>query len=141
MSSSSSTSSSSSSTSRLFVEVTKKVTPGQTGFRLQMWISKHSPEIPEELFVYQKISPPPGNDYPEDMWAHIASYADIAAYPLHAPDDYTPFFRKNGLDLAFKTRAALEDTWSISKAHLRFTVEDISRILGLPPAEVIEVIL
>ena len=93
------------------------------------------------MYVYQKISPPPGCDYPEDMWVHIASYADVAAYPIDAPDEYTPFFRLNGADLLYKTRAALEDTWSISKAHLQFTVEDYTRLLGLPAPEILEVTL
>lgn len=120
------------------LQVTKRVTAAddQGGVRLQMWISGASPEIPPELFVYQHIGNVPKADYPLDQFVHIASYADIAAFPTEAPDTYAPFFRHNGADLTFPTRGLLERTWELCKAHLKLTVEDITRVDGLPPAEI-----
>ena len=119
------------------LQVTKRVTnvDDQGMVRLQMWVSGATPEIPCELFVYQHIGNVPKADYPLDQFVHIASYADIAAFPTEKPDAYAPYFRKNGADLTFQTRPLLEKTWELCKAHLKLTVEDITRIDGLPAAE------
>jgi hypothetical protein len=120
------------------LQVTKRVAVvGDQGMvRLQMWISAASPEIPPELFVFQRIGTVPRADFPTDQFVHIASYADIAAFPIGAPDIYAPYFRQNGADLTFPTRGLLEQTWELCRAHLQLTVEDITRIDGLPPAEI-----
>jgi hypothetical protein len=119
------------------IQVTKRVTAsGDQGMvRLQAWVSAGTPEVPPELFVYQRIGTVPKADFPSDQFVHIASYADIVAFPVTEPDSYAPYFRKNGVDLIFPTRALLEKTWELCRAHLKLTIEDITRIDGLPPME------
>lgn len=119
------------------IVVVKQVTPVDTegSFKLRVWIRETTHGIPADLMVYQHIPPVPSMDYPQDQWVHIASYADLAMYPVDAPDCYTPFFRKYYFDLTFPVRPALEACWSLCRQHLQLTVEDYTRINGLPPAE------
>jgi len=120
------------------IQITKRVSvvDEEGGVRLRLWVSGATGGIPPTLFVYQLLPNVPKSEFPRHEFVHIASYADIAAFPENSPDAYAPFFRKNGMDLTFKTRALLEDTWNLCKAHLKLTVEDITRIDGLPPAEI-----
>ena len=126
------------------LQVSKRVlnVADQGMVRLQMWISGVSPEIPPELFVWQHIGAVPKAEFAPDRFVHIASYADLAAFPVNAPDTYAPYFRLTYADLTFPSRPLLERTWNLCREHLQLTVEDITRIDGLPPAniEIIEVV-
>jgi hypothetical protein len=110
----------------------------QGSHRLQVWVSETSDDIPGRIFVYQKYpSVPFYDEQPEDIFVHVASFADLAAFPIDAPDDRSPFFRLHYYDILFDTLALLEETWEITVAHARLLAEDVNRVLKLPPIELI----
>ena len=108
-------------------------------YRLRIWVSRVTNEIPYKVFVYQHLPyMPDDTDERTDLFVHVASYADLLAFPEDAPDDYSPFFRAYYLDLTMRNTALLAETWTLIKAHTRLLVEDYVRIHHLPPAEIEE---
>ena len=147
-SSSNSTSSASSSSSSSegprapYVVLTKRITlvDEENGtHRMQVWVSEVSDDIPYKILVYQKYpSVPDYTEQPEDIFVHVASFADLAAFPVDEPDGRSPYYRMYYYDILFDTLVLLEECWEITVAHVQLLVEDIARVAGLPPIEVIE---
>jgi hypothetical protein len=118
------------------VEITRRVDTTEDGsFRLRIWVSKTSHNIPSELFVFQKVPKVPFSNIPEDWFVHIPTYSDVITLPVGAPEK-EPFFRKNGVDVTFQSRAILEEKWIRMKRHIQILIEDIVRLNKLPPIEV-----
>jgi hypothetical protein len=119
------------------ITVSKRVDVTEEGkHRLRIWVSETSHNIPPEIFVYQKIPTVPFLNMPEDHFVHIATYSDILDKPPGAPDVGNPFYRLGQVDLAFISRAKLEEKWMRMEHHIQHTIEDIVRLNKLPPAEV-----
>jgi hypothetical protein len=145
-SSTSSVSSSSSSSSQApqppYIILNKRVTlvdEEEGTHRLQVWVHEVSDGIPGKIMVYQKYpSVPDYTEQPEDIFVHVASFADLAAFPPDVPDDRSPFYRKYYYDILFDALPALEDCWDLTVAHTKLLVEDVHRVLSLPPVSVIE---
>jgi hypothetical protein len=123
-----------------FIELSKRVSvlPNER-WRLQVWVSKTSNNIPGEVFVYQRIPKVPTNPQPQDQFVHVASYADINDFPTENPEDDSPFFRLYYFDVTFRSLAVLNQKWVIVKKQITQTVEDIVRLNNLPPVTVEEV--
>jgi hypothetical protein len=102
--------------------------------RLRVWVSEASNNLPAEIFVYQKIPPVPKTEEAqlEEIFVHIASYADILDFPVDCPSEETPFFRLHYIDLSFTSLALLDEKWSMMKKMINHTVEDIVRLNNLP---------
>lgn len=141
--SSATSSSSSSSAARTtpFIVLNKRVilVDEENGtYRLQVWVSEASDDIPGKIFVYQKYPAVP--DYTEQLeniFVHVASFADLAAFPPDTPDNRSPFYRMYYYDILFDTLPLLEETWDITVEHTKILVADVHRVLNLPPIEVI----
>lgn len=150
MSSSSSTASSSSSSSsssgeerrQPYIELTRRVTlvdEEEGTHRLQVWVSEASDDIPGKIFVYQRYpNVPDYTEQPNDIFVHVASFADLAAFPPDEPDNRSPYFRMYYYDILFDTLTLLEDCWNLTVQHTKLLVEDVHRITGLPPISIIE---
>ena len=117
-------------------------------WRLRMWVSGVDEGIPTEIFVWQEIPPTP---YYEEVltpnangnyerFVHIASYADIFAFPAQATDDCSPFFRRTYLDICSENKKLLEDSRKLGLKHVQSLVSELNRINNLVQ-EVIEVVL
>jgi len=102
--------------------------------RLRVWVSESTNNIPGELFVYQKIPPVPKTNERqlENLFVHVASYADILDFPIDAPNEESPFFRLHYFDVTFDSLAMLDNKWNMMKAMINATVEDIVRLNNLP---------
>ena len=116
--------------------ITKRITNEGGRHRLRIWVTETSNNIPAEVFVYQHLPFVPDSIALEDVFVHIASYADISDYPATAPDSQSPFFRIYSVDLIFTSLAVLNQKWAIIRAQIQLLVEDIVRLNNLPPAEV-----
>ena len=79
-----------------------------TGFRLYVSVS-NARKIPQEIFVYQREPIPYGNLAYKDVFAGIASPADLEEYPVGDPGTGI-FFRMNSVDLVFRNIETLVDT-------------------------------
>lgn len=55
------------------------------GYRLQVWVSEVTNDIPACLFVYQRYPEVPYSEEPLDVFVHVASYADVEDYPANEP--------------------------------------------------------
>jgi hypothetical protein len=113
-------------------------TQGRT--RLQAWVSAATNMIPPEIFVYQRIPAVPGyNDgLPEDIFVHVAAYADMVAFPSDRPSVNSPYFRKSYIDLAGDSRCEMEDLWKQIMCHIQALLDDLVRINELCPARLVE---
>ena len=102
--------------------------------RLRVWVSQATEGIPSELFVYQQIPPVPKTteDQLEQLFVHVASYADIIDFPANAINEESPFFRQYYVDLTFASLGVLNEKWSMMKRMINATVEDIVRLNNLP---------
>ena len=124
------------------IHVTKRFdTSTATGrTRLRAWVSATTNEIPAEIFVYQRIPAVPdhNNGLPEDIFVHVAAYADMVAFPSQKPSINNPYFRLSYIDLVHDSRCHLEDLWSRIKCHIEALNEDITRINELCPGRVEE---
>jgi len=107
--------------------------------RLRVWVSETTNNIPAQVFVYQRIPLVPLDTELQDIFVHVASYADLQEYPAEAPDDKTPFFRQYFFDLVFDSKAILEENWQRILWSVQHTIEDVARINELPPVEIIVV--
>ena len=106
--------------------------------RLQVWVHEASEGIPGKIMVFQRYPDVPDyEEQPNDIFVHIASFADLAAFPPDTPDERAPYFRTSWYDILFDTLPLLEDCWELTVAHTKLLVEDVHRILNLPPVEVV----
>lgn len=71
-------------------------------WRLRMWVSE-ADGVSEKVFVHQDIPDAPGQDRGRSRFSHVAQPADLQEYPEDASDGTTTFFRKQSLDLVFKS--------------------------------------
>ena len=112
-----------------------ETTQGPRRFRLRVWVQSTTNNIPGELFVYQLIPAVPGfNDgNPEERFVHIASYADMVAFPKDVASVDSPFFRKHFIDLVHDSRTFLEEKWTLINQQLSILISDITRVNNLPP--------
>ena len=76
--------------------------------RLRVWVSETSHNIPGTLFVYQQIPVVPLDSGLNQLFVHVASYADLGDYPENASGDDSPFFRLHHFDLVFDSLAYLD---------------------------------
>lgn len=104
--------------------------------RLRVWVSETTNNIPAQVFVYQRIPSVPLDTELQDLFVHVASYADIQDYPSEAPDSTSPFFRQYFFDLVFDSKAIMEENWQRILWSVQHTVEDICRLNDLPPVEI-----
>lgn len=117
------------------ITVSRRVSMYDDGHRLRAWVSETTNNIPNTLFVYQKIPFVPYEGCPEEMFVHIASYSDIYDFPETYDEDVAPFFRRGYIDLVFDSLPTLEEKWTLMRQHLQHTVEDIVRLNSLPASE------
>jgi hypothetical protein len=118
------------------ISVSRRISMYEGGHRLRAWVSETTNNIPNTLFVYQKMPFIPYEGCPEEFFAHIASYSDIYDFPEVYDASVAPFFRKGYIDLVFTSLPLLEEKWTLMRQHLQHTVEDVVRINSLPPAEI-----
>jgi hypothetical protein len=122
------------------ITVSKEITASVSGtkrYRLKAWVQSTTNNIPGEIFVYQRIPAVPefneGADY--DKFVHVASYADLIAFPKESPGFDAPYFRLYYIDLVHDTKQYLEDTWVLIEQQIQMVVKDITRINNLPPGQ------
>ena len=127
------------STITISKEITE-TTQGPKRFRLRIWIQETTNNLPGEMFVYQLIpAVPEFNDgLPEERFVHIASYADMVAFPKEAPGLETPFFRKYYMDIVHVSRSFLEEKWVMINQQLKILIDDITRVNNLAPGVIEE---
>lgn len=103
-------------------------------------------EMPKEIFVFQRKPGSAGVEgalYTDDF-ANIASPADLEEYPLDAPDNPSaPFFRKDEIDLVFRSEEIGTEAWAGILSEVAGLVEalnymdDLSQVeevtIGTPP--------
>jgi hypothetical protein len=104
--------------------------------RLRIWVSETTDIIPGKIFVYQKYPRVPQNENLEDLFVHIASYADLIDFPQDKPSAESPYFRKYYIDLTFPTLAMLDEKWQLMSRMIKHTVEDFVRLNNLEPVEI-----
>lgn len=105
--------------------------------RLQVWVGEVSDDIPAKIFVNQLYPDVPDyTEQPSERFAHVASFADLAAFPPDEPDDRSPFYRVYWYDILFETLVLLEETWTLTEKHVQILMEDIHRVRNLPPVTV-----
>jgi hypothetical protein len=109
--------------------------------RLRVWVSRTTNNIPAQIFVYQRIPIVPLDTELQDIFVHVASYADIQEYPSEAPDSSSPFFRQYFFDLVFDSLYALEENWRRIVLSVQHTVEDIAKLNNMSPVEILIVSL
>jgi hypothetical protein len=105
--------------------------------RLRVWVSETTNNIPAQIFVYQRIPLVPLDTELQDIFVHVASYADIQDYPAEAPDNESPFFRQYFFDLVFDSLYILEQNWLRIASSVQHTIEDIARLNEMGPIEII----
>lgn len=116
-------------------------TSGPSRYNLRVWVQSTTNNIPGEVFVYQHIPAVP--DYnegePEDRFVHMASYADMVAFPKEAPSIENPYFRLHYMSIVHDSRSFLEEKWEIMSQQLNILIKDITRVNQLPPGVLEEV--
>lgn len=119
------------------ISLTKKLTlTDDFRQRLRVWVSETTNNIPAQLFVYQRIPSVPLDTDLQDLFVHVASYADLQDYPAETPSEEGPFFRQYFFDLVFDSKAILEENWQRILGSAKHTIEDIVRINEMDPVEI-----
>jgi len=106
---------------------------------LKVWVSETTNNIPNGIFVYQRIPSVPLDEDLGDLFVHIASYADLGDFPPDCAGTDSPFYRLGHLYLIFDSLAKLEETYQRMIKMVRATIEDITRLNDMDPIEVVEV--
>lgn len=94
-------------------------------FRLRVWVSVTSDNIPSEIFLYQALP-----YFPEqanvEQFIGICSYADMLNYPINDPVEETPFFRMSYIDLVFTALPVLETKWTFINTSVTSLLNDLA---------------
>ena len=106
---------------------------------LKVWVSETTNNIPEGLFIYQRIPSVPLDDAFGDHFVHVASYADIGDAPPLCPGTDSPFYRLHHVYLIFDSLARLQAEWEKLRTMVGHTIEDISRLNEFGPIEIVEI--
>ena len=110
------------------ITVDKRVTANADNtYRLQVWVSETSENIPSEIFVHRNAPVIDDWDGPTAVYYGICNYADIINYPASVVDTSSNFFRKSGADLEFKSAQSLNTTWEQILEDVQQLVDDIVR--------------
>ena len=124
------------------VTVYKRVTRTEDDrIRLRAWIGEAPAAIPVELFVYQQIPIVPLDTELDKLFVHIASFEDISAFPVDAPGEKSPFFRRYWMDLVFDSVTYQEETWDRIMRMLRHTLNDVVRFYKAESVELKEILM
>jgi hypothetical protein len=84
------------------------------GFRLRVDVTE-AVGIPAEVFVYSRKPADPYTGLVEDVWSGIASFPDLAEYPVGAPnpDLGCPFFRQSFIEVDVRSQKDYEKIWQL----------------------------
>jgi hypothetical protein len=64
-----------------------------------------------EIFVWHQLPKSPHQEEAYNIGSHTASAADMEELPIGEPSPGSPFFRRNYLDMLFRSTTALEAAW------------------------------
>lgn len=109
------------------IKVKKKVERmSDQRYRLKVWVSETTDNIPAQVFMYVRLPYMPERDDPEDRFEKVCCYADMLLYPPNEPDTENPYFRKGYLDLVFTSFSSLTSYFDdIIEAPLQYLINDI----------------
>jgi hypothetical protein len=118
------------------IKIKRVITEEDNRYRMQVWVTETSDNIPSELFLFARIPPVPSRPLPEDGFQRTCRYSDILLYPATTPETSSPFFRKPGVDLIFTSLKELSDYFTTYIYDMvQLLVEDI---VGANTAAVVE---
>jgi hypothetical protein len=110
-----------------YITITKKVEKtADDRYRLKVWVSETSDNIPKQVFLFERISPVPLRPVPENAFKKTCSYADMLLYPEDSPDTENPYFRLGQVDLLFTSYKQMS-TYFTEHIHdaVQYLVNDI----------------
>jgi hypothetical protein len=108
------------------INLSKRITQEDDNtYRLQVWVSETSDNIPSEIFLHRvapEIDEWDGSSIP---YYGVCAYADLVNYAVDEPDGASNFYRKSGVDLTFKSLSILNQTWIQIDEDTQQLVDDI----------------
>lgn len=108
-----------------YIKLTEKIS-SQTDntWRLQVWVSETSDNIPGEIFLFQRYPIWHNQEY-RDVLKGVCSYADLLNYSIDAPDGRSIYFRQYWVDLAFMTYDRLKEVQADIRTGVQQLVDDL----------------
>ncbi len=104
------------------------------GYRMLVSATNAAGGLPNEIFVYQRVSA--GLTY-TDQFTNIASPADITEYPVGSPvSSEVPFFRLDSIDLVFRNIALADDAWAGIKSDVNELIQTLKFFENLTVQEI-----
>ena len=133
-SSSQSSSSSAGDYGSVSIEATRRVSQVGDEFRLQVWVTSTSLNIPGEVFLFRLAPYYPDNDpAPFYIFVRACTYADMINYPAEDSTYSTVFYRRRMLDQSFKSINQLNTDWEVINTALQALIEDIVETNSVAP--------
>jgi len=84
------------------------------GFRIRVDVAAVSGGMTPEIFVYKRLPPDPETGTIVDEFQTIASFVDMADWPVGAPiSNGEPFFRSSVVELDVRSEADYQYIWTI----------------------------
>jgi len=108
------------------IKVNRRVSQEDIEFRLQIWVTETSDNIPGEIFLFKKAPNFPENT-PDPFYAYVqvCTYADMLNYPKESSDYPTVFYRRRQLDLTFTSLNQLSEYWDTIDTAIQNLINDI----------------
>lgn len=93
------------------------------------------------IFVYRRDGVNPYTNDVTDTFFTVASPVDMSEYPPEEPDPQKafPFFRKNFVELDFRSVALAEEAWLLIVQEANVLVHALNRMEQLVPIEEVQI--
>ncbi len=129
---SNSSSSGSSEGARRSISVTRESVAPFAGQRFQGWrlraTASHERLMPQEIFLYERGTVSPDSADPADRFLNVCTPSDLAEYPTVNPSGIPSFYRRNDLDLVFRTREIADEAWAAIRSRVQSLVDSLNRM-------------
>ena len=108
------------------IELSKKVEVQEDSrFRLKIWVSKTSANIPPQVFLFERLNDVPKQAVPLDCYSRVCTYADMLNYPATDPHTYSPYYRVYYIDRLYTSYNTLNTFWESIQTDVEALLNDI----------------
>jgi len=123
------------------ITITKKITQTDERFRLRVWVSETSDNIPATVFLMERIPGVPGLTDPYNRFIRVCNYSDMLHYTATTPQTENPYFRLPGVDLIFTSYNQLNTYFTDTiHAEVQVLIDDIVDTNTAPVVTIIETV-
>lgn len=108
------------------------------GFRLRV-TARDGYLINNEVFLFLRGTINPDSGEPVDRFSNICSPVDMEEYSINEPTGLPPFYRRNEVDLVFRSQAELDEAWNALQSGVHSLIESMNRMDTLSVTDLVEI--